>query len=235
MIGGEMPRSLHESLTAPLAESLRRALALAELGRVAAHARDREVFWRGRMLQRLEREYFGRVQAHPTLWWELPWLCQRLRERMDGRSPWLVDVCAWRSPLPIAWRRLDVTCLVIDGTDAGVDYTRWGARVQRGRLWEARLPRGVVGAISAVRPLEGATPDQRRRALAALAQALEPGGVLGLTTSVLPGRRDRVHGGSLETLLSEAAERGLRLELEVLPGVRGEGGEICGLILRREG
>ncbi len=190
------------------------------------------------MLQRLSRESFRWVTRHPTRWWEYPWIHREIQRRLPGRIPWIADVGAGRSPLPIAFSRLDLTCTVIDpdiqsrlGLWVGeewekTDYTRWGIRSQGVGMHEMIFRADSLGFITCVSVFEHVTAETRRGGLARMAAALESGGVALFTVDLTPGTRDLYNivlgqpveelslHGTLDDLIAEARALGLVLETE---------------------
>lgn len=228
-----MSRPLHEPLTAPVAETLRRASAIAELTRIYARGRDKELFWRGRMLQRLSRECFQRVPPHPTRWWEYPWVYNAVRFNRAGRIPHVIDVAAPGSPLPIAFDRLGLTCGVVDPSlDADrVDYSRWGCRLHRGAADVVRLIPAGSGFITAVAAFQSLDTARRRACMARLTAALEPGGLVALTLALTPGTRLLADGDDVDDFLRGCD--GLTLDHQQLAPVSGGGLAVLAVLLRR--
>jgi len=225
-------RPFHEPLTAPVAETFRRASAIAELTRIYARGGDKEMFWRGRMLQRLSRECFRRVPAHPTRWWEYPWVYNAVRFNLAGRIPHVVDLAALGSPMPIAFDRLGISCAVVDpaSDEDRIDYGRWGCRVQRGTACRARLPRGNAGFVTGVAAFSGLDAQAHRLGIRCLTDALEEEGLMALTLELERGTRLLSSGESVDDFFQGCD--GLTVVHQELAPVRGEA-DVLGVIFHR--
>jgi hypothetical protein len=201
--------------------------------------KDSDLARRGVAIRRLSKKAFaGWVTKQPSRLWEYPWVVREVERRIGGRTRSAMDAGAGKSPVPIALARLGLETVVVDpGTPRPrtgepvrgsewewTDYSKFGVRSVQGRMEDAVVPPRSLGFVVSVSAIEHLCAELRRAALARLAEALEPAGVLVLTVDVFPESSDlwnrclgeiveaREEHGCAETLIGEAAAVGMELQ-----------------------
>jgi hypothetical protein len=201
--------------------------------------RDTDLTRRGVDIRRLSKKAFaGWVTKQPSRLWEYPWVVREVERRVVGRTATAMDAGAGKSPVPIALARLGLIVVVVDpgtarpGTGEPVrgsewewtDYSKFGVSSVRAGMEGPVVPPNSLGFVVSVSAVEHLRAGLRRAALARLAEALEPAGVLVLTVDVFPASSalwNRCLGeiieaphehGSTETLIDEAAASGMELD-----------------------
>jgi hypothetical protein len=168
-----------------------------------------------------------------------------------------VDFGAGKSPIPLGLARLGFDTSVVDpgseqvlgrryGNEWGsVNYTQWGIKTFRAGMEDQLFDADSIGVAVSVSVIEHLRADVRRRAIRALARAVEPSGLVVLTVDVVPGSSKlwnrvideieppSVHG-TIEDVVQEAAVCGLTLQFSASCPISNSESSVVGMSFRKD-